>query len=79
MRRFVLAVALLAAHWPSSMLAQSNSSNDSRGLSSLSIEALMDLQVTSVTKSPELLSHATAAIFVITQEDIHRSTATSIP
>jgi len=47
-------------------------------LSSMSIEALMDLRVTSVSRRSEPLSRAAAAIYVITQEDIRRSGATSI-
>ena len=44
----------------------------------MSIEALMDVRVTSVSKKSEPLSRAAAAIHVITQEDIRRSGATSI-
>jgi iron complex outermembrane receptor protein len=47
-------------------------------LSSLSLQELGNLQVTSVSKSPELLREAPAAIYVITQEDIQRSGATSL-
>src|SRR5262245_32518501 len=43
------------------------------------LEALMKMPVTSVSRKPERLSDAAAAIFVITQEDIRRSGATSIP
>lgn len=45
----------------------------------MSIEALMNLQVTSVSRKSEPLSRAAAAVTVITQEDIRRSGATSIP
>ncbi|MDB6038195.1 MAG: ligand-gated TonB-dependent outer rane channel [Verrucomicrobiales bacterium] len=45
----------------------------------LSIEELMRIEVTSVSKKKEQLSDAAAAIFVITQDDIRRSGATSIP
>jgi iron complex outermembrane receptor protein len=45
----------------------------------LSIEELMDIEVTSVSRRPEKLSVAPAAVYVITQEDIRRSGATSIP
>lgn len=43
------------------------------------IEDLMKIKVTSVSKRPEQLSEAAAAIHVITQEDIRRSGVTSIP
>lgn len=39
----------------------------------------MKIEVTSVSKRPERLSDAAAAIYVITNEDIRRSGATSIP
>src|SRR5580765_2961296 len=48
-------------------------------LKKLSLEQLMDLEVTSVSKRPEKLTEAPSAIQVITQEDIHRSGATSLP
>ncbi len=48
-------------------------------LTELSIEALMDIEITSLSKKNQKLSEAPAAVFVITQEDIRRSGATSIP
>ncbi len=48
-------------------------------LTQLSIEALMDIEITSLSKKTQKLSEAPAAVFVITQEDIRRSGATSIP
>jgi iron complex outermembrane receptor protein len=48
-------------------------------LKTLSVEELMDVEVTSVSKRAEPLSHAASAIQVITQEDIRRSGATSLP
>jgi len=51
----------------------------SQDLSKLSIDDLMNIQVTSVSKKEQKMSKVAAAIFVITQEDIHRSGATNIP
>jgi iron complex outermembrane receptor protein len=48
-------------------------------LNSLSIEDLAQIEVTSVSKRAEPLSEAPAAIYVISSEDISRSTATSLP
>lgn len=48
-------------------------------LTAKSIEDLMDIEVTSVSKKGERLSQTAAAIHVITQEDIRRSGMTSIP
>jgi iron complex outermembrane recepter protein len=48
-------------------------------LTNLQIEDLMNVDVTSASKKEQKLSRVPAAIFVITQEDIHRSGATNIP
>jgi iron complex outermembrane receptor protein len=48
-------------------------------LKSLSVQELMDIQVTSVSKHPEQLSEAPAAIQIITGEDVRRSAATTLP
>jgi iron complex outermembrane receptor protein len=47
-------------------------------LLNMPIESLMNLTVTSVSKKPQQLTNAAAAIFVITEEDIRRSGATTI-
>jgi iron complex outermembrane receptor protein len=47
-------------------------------LKSLSIEQLMSVEVTSVSRHPEKLLRSASAIQVITQEDIRRSGATSL-
>lgn len=48
-------------------------------LADLPLDQLMQIQVTSVSKRPEKLSDAPAAVFVITQEDIRRSGMTTLP
>jgi iron complex outermembrane receptor protein len=48
-------------------------------LTQFSLEDLMNVQVTSVSKKEQKLAKTGAAIFVITQEDIRRSGATNIP
>jgi iron complex outermembrane recepter protein len=48
-------------------------------LTELSIEELLKVEVTSVSRRAEPISAAAAAVFVITQDDIRRSGATSIP
>ena len=50
-----------------------------KGLMEMSLEELMTLQVTSAAKAPTSLLKTPAAIYVITQEDIRRSGANSIP
>jgi iron complex outermembrane receptor protein len=48
-------------------------------LTQISLEDLMNVQVTSVSKKEQKLSQAGAAVYVIGQEDIRRSGATNIP
>jgi iron complex outermembrane receptor protein len=48
-------------------------------LSQATLEDLMNIEVTSVSRKAEKLSGAASAIFVITQEDIRRSGALNIP
>jgi len=45
----------------------------------MDLAQLMQVTITSVSKKPQALADAAAAVFVITQEDIRRSGATSIP
>src|SRR6202042_3853865 len=53
--------------------------NAAGSLKQMSVDELMDVEVTSVAKEPQKLLRAAAAIQVITAEDIRRSGATSIP
>jgi len=48
-------------------------------LTEMSLEDLLKVRVTSVSKKEEPLSNAGAAVFVISQDDIRRSGATNIP
>lgn len=48
-------------------------------LTDLAIEDLLEIEVTSVSRHEQKLSHAASAVYVITGEDIRRSGATSIP
>ncbi|KIH77909.1 iron complex outermembrane recepter protein [Geoalkalibacter ferrihydriticus] len=50
-----------------------------KSLTEFSLEELMEIEVTSVSKKSQPLSQAAAAVFVISAEDIHRSGATTIP
>ncbi len=49
------------------------------GLKGLSLEQLGEIEVTTATKQPVPVNKTPAAIYVITQEDIRRSGATSLP
>ncbi len=48
-------------------------------LTLLSVEELMNLQVTTVSRTPQRVSDSPAAVFVITQDDIRRSGFLSLP
>ncbi len=48
-------------------------------LKGLSLEQLAGIEVTSVSKSPVTVTRTPAAVFVITQQDIRRSGATTLP
>ena len=45
----------------------------------LDLEEVLNLEITSVSKKPQTVSQAAAAVFVITADDIRRSGAKSIP
>ena len=47
-------------------------------LKRLSLEELMQVEVTSPSRKPESLHETAAAVYVVTQDDIHRSGATSL-
>jgi iron complex outermembrane receptor protein len=61
----------------SSSVAQTNEGLPS-ALKKLSLESLLDIEVTSVSKRPEKLTETASAIQVITGEDIRRSGASSL-
>jgi iron complex outermembrane recepter protein len=52
---------------------------DKTDVTGMSLEELMNIEVTSASKKAETLSQAAAAIFVITADDIRRGGFTSIP
>lgn len=78
-------------YWPQSLLklalvllvqaaiVAQTQAEDAPVLKKLSIEELMGIEVTSVSKRPEKLAETASAIQVITAEDIRRSGATSLP
>lgn len=59
--------------------AQNHDSLDVNELKEMSLEQLMNIQVTSVSKHAENLEQAASAIQVITQEDIRNSGAKTLP
>jgi iron complex outermembrane recepter protein len=80
LRRALLAASLLiAAQHIRAQDPPRLPDNAGRDLTQLSMEGLMNIEVTSVSNKEQKLSRTAAAIFVITQEDIRRSGATNIP
>ncbi|NBO18891.1 MAG: TonB-dependent receptor [Proteobacteria bacterium] len=76
LRLGVAAAALLGAAQPAYATDKEISPND---LLNLSLEQLSNVEVTSVSKRKEKVSAAAAAIYVISQDDLRRSGATTIP
>ena len=73
-------LALGIAFFPSHSFAQTQETIlPPSELKKLSVEDLMDIEVTSVSKHPEKLSETASAIQVVTGGDIRRSGASSIP
>lgn len=71
--------ALLVIFFSAPGWAQMAALPSSAELKKLSVEDLMDIEVTSVSKRPEKLKDVSSAIQVITREDIRQSGATSVP
>jgi len=73
------ALTLFFSIYRVSLARRRNSISSLPVLKQLSLEQLMDVDVTSVAKKEQKVGETAAAIFVITQEDIRRSGVTSIP
>ena len=67
--------------WPGAVLAQQNTTQDTdpTSLKNLSLEELSKIEVTTPSKEPVRAFKSPVAIYVITQDDIRRFGATSIP
>lgn len=78
--RVVAAVTVLFSGWLAAVSTDKpqDESQSNNPVRDLTLEQLGDLQVTTATKEPEEVWDTPAAIYVITQEDIQRSGATSI-
>ncbi len=76
----VLSLGLLAGLVPVSWgdAPENNETTEGR-LTQVSLEQLGQIEVTTASKRPVKVSRTPAAIYVVTQEDIRRSGATSIP
>ncbi len=77
-------ILLFALMFPSALIAEEIVSpqqiaQQQEKLMSLGMDALLNIEVSSVSKKVQKISEAAAAIFVISNQDIRRSGATSIP
>ena len=70
---FTLVISLFLAPLCSTAATEGNEFLD------LDLTQLLDITITSVSKKPQNLSDAAAAVYVITSEDIKRSGVTSLP
>jgi iron complex outermembrane receptor protein len=78
--RHPLMLLCLAAQYSAAVAADVQmAATSSSNLSHLSIEQLADIEVSSVSKRPERLADAPAAIYVITREDIREAGVTTLP
>jgi iron complex outermembrane receptor protein len=78
-RRQILWVHFLVAWGLSGTMAIRAQDPPKTDLTTISLDDLMNVEVTSVSKKEQKLSQTGAAVYVITQEDIRRSGATNIP
>jgi iron complex outermembrane recepter protein len=70
--RVVLSTMMLAG-------SVSAAAAQTRDWANLTLEQLMTIEITSVSRKPQSLASAPAAVFVISEQDIRRSGASSIP
>src|ERR1700679_3535345 len=76
-QRILLAAAFICAGGATPSIASPNESA-ADDLTRLSLSDLANVEVTSVSKSSQSLQRAAASIFVITHDDIQRSSATNV-
>jgi iron complex outermembrane receptor protein len=79
MNRFIFRLAILVLALFSYSVSVEAQDLELKKLKTLSIEELMDVQVTSVSKRKERIAETASAIQVITSEDIRNSGATNVP
>ena len=79
LRSCLLALLLLVSVGFLFLPPEASSQTPPPALKKLSLEELMNVEVTSVSRRPERLFETASAIQVISQEDIRRSGASSIP
>ena len=76
---FALWLSIAAPFQSCTAQVSKNQQGTAGDLKQLSLEQLGDVEVTTASKEPEEVWRTAAAIYVLTQEDIRRSGATSVP
>ena len=71
--------AIASASMAAALAISTGAQEKTVDLTKATLEDLMNIEVTSVSKKEEKLSRTASAIFVITAQDIRRSNATNIP
>ena len=81
LRALICAFFVFTTVFSAVALASNHSVSNSKRhpLLELSLEELFELEVTTVSRKPEPLADVASAVFIISSEDIRRSTATAIP
>src|SRR5688572_27145270 len=81
-KRVNISILLLVLFATTPIASYSQTQSDSltvTKLKKLSVEELMEIEVTSISMRPEKLTEVASAVQVITGEDIHRSGVTRLP
>src|ERR1700732_2706966 len=78
-RAFLIVLVYLAGLVNNSVAEAAQNQVSGGPLKQLTLAELGNVEVTTATKEPEKISKTSAAIYVLTQDDIRRSGATSIP
>jgi len=78
---FAAFLLFLSSVFPADLWAREKTDEEDlpEDFTELSIEDLMDIEVTTFSRKAQKLSQTAAAVFVITQTDIRRSGATNVP
>src|SRR5690606_24850935 len=79
LRRYLRGALVIALAGLPGVAAAQDSVGTVNTLERLSLEELLDIEVTLVSKTPQKLSEVPSAIQVLTAEDIRRSGATRLP
>jgi iron complex outermembrane receptor protein len=78
-RKSILSIVVFSLSIPCLSVSSNATVGESNDFFDMDIAQLMQITITSLSKKPQNLSDSAAAVYVITQDDIHRSGVTSIP